>query len=60
MNTQNIDICAFSKMKKKKGRYQNYILFYSGVKKNNRAMALKYYWNTNQYQKFENIINEVE
>lgn len=42
MNRHNIYICALSKTKKKgKGntRYNNYILFHSGVEKNHRAQA---------------------
>jgi len=42
---------------KEKGsaRYQNYILLYSGVEKNNRAVA-----SIGVHQKFENIMDEIE
>jgi lipoate synthase len=62
MNTHNIDICALSKTKKKgkvSAKYQNCILLYSVIEKNNRTV-------TNVgilvgiHQKFENIIDEVE
>jgi hypothetical protein len=42
MHTHNIDICTLSEIKKKRKRsvrYQNYILLYSEVERNNRAVT---------------------
>lgn len=58
MNRHNIDICALSETKKKgNARYNNYILFHSGVEKNHRAQAGV---GILIHEKFRDLIEKVE
>lgn len=59
LNKHKIEICALSELKKRgrgNTRYQNYILFYSGKEKNQRAQAGV---GILLHDKFENNIEEV-